>query len=143
MRAAFLTCRRAKLRFVPAMTAEHRLRETSAMASDNKLIRSRIRRARRCSATCSRSTDAPVQDLMRIAREQGPIFWLDMMGTPLVVVSGADLVAELCDEKRFDKAVRGSLRRVRAGGDALFTAETQEPNWRRRTTSCCRRSPTA
>ena len=76
--------------------------------------------------------DAPVQDLMRIAREQGPIFWLDMMGTPLVVVSGADLVAELCDEKRFDKAVRGSLRRVRMlGGDALFTAETQEPNWQK------------
>jgi len=75
---------------------------------------------------------APVQDLMRIAREQGPIFWLDMMGTPLVVVSGADLVAELCDEKRFDKAVRGSLRRVRMlGGDALFTAETQEPNWQK------------
>ena len=73
---------------------------------------------------------APIQDLMRIAREQGPIFWLDMMGTPLVVVSGADLVAELCDEKRFDKAVRGSLRRVRAvGGDGLFTADTNEPNW--------------
>src|SRR5258708_39263731 len=69
--------------------------------------------------------DAPIQGLMRIAREQGPIFWLDMMGTPLVVVSGADLVAELSDEKRFDKAVRGSLRRVRIlGGDALFTAET-------------------
>jgi cytochrome P450/NADPH-cytochrome P450 reductase len=76
--------------------------------------------------------DAPIQDLMRISREQGPIFWLDMMGTPLVVVSGADLVAELCDEKRFDKAVRGSLRRVRMlGGDALFTAETQEPNWQK------------
>jgi cytochrome P450/NADPH-cytochrome P450 reductase len=76
--------------------------------------------------------DAPIQGLMRIAREQGPIFWLDMMGTPLVVVSGADLVAELCDEKRFDKAVRGSLRRVRMlGGDALFTAETQEPNWQK------------
>ena len=75
---------------------------------------------------------APIQDLMRIAREQGPIFWLDMMGTPLVVVSGADLVAELCDEKRFDKAVRGSLRRVRMlGGDALFTAETQEANWQK------------
>src|SRR5690349_22512294 len=34
------------------------------------------------------------------------------------------------DEKRFDKAVRGSLRRVRAvGGDGLFTADTKEPNW--------------
>jgi cytochrome P450/NADPH-cytochrome P450 reductase len=60
----------------------------------------------------------------------GPIFWLDMMGAPLVVVSGHDLVDELSDEKRFGKLVRGPLRRVRAiGGDGLFTADTTEPNW--------------
>jgi cytochrome P450/NADPH-cytochrome P450 reductase len=73
---------------------------------------------------------APVQDLVRLSKELGPIFWLDMMGAPLVIVSGHDLVDELSDEKRFDKAVRGSLRRVRAvGGDGLFTADTSEPNW--------------
>src|SRR5437762_2810003 len=73
---------------------------------------------------------APVQDLVRLAKELGPIFWLDMMGTPFVVVSGHDLVDELSDEKRFDKAVKGSLRRVRAvAGDGLFTAHTNEPNW--------------
>jgi cytochrome P450/NADPH-cytochrome P450 reductase len=73
---------------------------------------------------------APVQDLTRLARELGPIFWLDMMGSPIVVVSGHDLVDELSDEKRFDKTVRGALRRVRAvGGDGLFTADTAEPNW--------------
>src|ERR1700754_2317548 len=73
---------------------------------------------------------APVQNLTRLAKELGPIFWLDMMGAPIVVVSGHDLVDELSDEKRFDKAVRGSLRRVRAvGGDGLFTADTTEPNW--------------
>ena len=65
-----------------------------------------------------------------MSKELGPIFWLDMMGAPLVIVSGHDLVEELSDEKRFDKAVRGSLRRVRAvGGDGLFTADTNEPNW--------------
>src|SRR5438552_7110347 len=74
--------------------------------------------------------NAPVQHLVRLTRELGPIFWLDMMGAPLVIVSGHDLVDELSDEKRFDKAVRGSLRRVRAvGGDGLFTADTSEPNW--------------
>jgi cytochrome P450 / NADPH-cytochrome P450 reductase len=73
---------------------------------------------------------APVQDLVRLTKELGPIFWLDMMGAPIVIVSGHDLVEELSDEKRFDKAVRGSLRRVRAvGGDGLFTADTNEPNW--------------
>src|SRR5882757_6152301 len=75
-------------------------------------------------------SSAPAQHLARMAKEYGPIFWLDMMGAPFVVVSGADLVDELSDEKRFDKSVRGSLRRVRLiAGDALFTAYTTEPNW--------------
>ena len=74
--------------------------------------------------------NAPVQDLVRKSHELGPIYWLDMMGQPLVIVSGFELVDELSDEKRFDKAVRGALRRVRAiGGDGLFTADTTEPNW--------------
>src|SRR3954447_691241 len=74
--------------------------------------------------------NAPVQHLVRLTRELGPIFWLDMMGAPLVIVSGHDLIDELSDEKRFDKAARGSLRRVRAvGGDGLFTGDTSETNW--------------
>jgi cytochrome P450/NADPH-cytochrome P450 reductase len=78
----------------------------------------------------SLDSTAPVQNLARLAKELGPIFWLDMMGAPLVVVSGHDLVDELSDEKRFDKAVRGPLRRVRSiAGDGLFTADTTEPNW--------------
>src|SRR6202453_3047507 len=78
----------------------------------------------------SLNSTAPVQNLARHAREMGPIFWVDMMGAPIVFVAGHDLVEELSDEKRFDKAVRGSLRRVRAvGGDGLFTADTSEPNW--------------
>src|SRR6201747_2264200 len=78
----------------------------------------------------SLDSSAPVQNLARLAKELGPIFWLDMMGAPIVIVSGHDLVEELSDEKRFDKAVRGPLRRVRAvGGDGLFTADTSEQNW--------------
>lgn len=78
----------------------------------------------------SLDSTAPVQDLVRLSKELGPIYWLDMMGSPIVVVSGHDLVEELSDEKRFDKAVRGALRRVRAvGGDGLFTADTKDPNW--------------
>src|ERR1700719_2373749 len=73
---------------------------------------------------------APTQGLMRMAGELGPTFCLERTGTPFVVVSGHDLVDELSDEKRFDKAVKGSLRRVRAvAGDGLFTAHTNEPNW--------------
>ncbi|MEO0362394.1 MAG: cytochrome P450, partial [Pseudomonadota bacterium] len=78
----------------------------------------------------SLNMEAPLQSLMELTREYGPIFKLDMMGKPLIVASGAEIVDELCDESRFDKAVRGSLRRVRAiAGDGLFTGDTQEPNW--------------
>lgn len=74
--------------------------------------------------------DAPLQNLMKIAEEQGPIFWLDMMGSETVIVSGAELVKELCDESRFGKVVRGPLRRVRAiGGDGLFTGDSDDPTW--------------
>ena len=58
-------------------------------------------------------TTAPIQDMMRLAREYGPIYWLDMMGSPLIIVSGHELVEELCDETRFDKTTRGTLRRLR------------------------------
>ncbi|HEY4441569.1 MAG TPA: cytochrome P450, partial [Candidatus Elarobacter sp.] len=75
-------------------------------------------------------TQGPVQSLIALAREYGPIYRLDMMGKPFTVVSSAALAAELFDEKRFDKSVRGALYNVRAiAGDGLFTAYTSEPNW--------------
>ncbi|MGH7836351.1 MAG: cytochrome P450, partial [Candidatus Binataceae bacterium] len=75
---------------------------------------------------------APVQGLARLARQYGPIYQLVMRGQRVIVVSEHALVAELCDEKRFDKTVGGALRKVRQfAGDGLFTAETAEPNWRR------------
>ncbi|MEM1397321.1 MAG: cytochrome P450, partial [Pseudomonadota bacterium] len=74
--------------------------------------------------------DKPLQSLMEMTRDHGPIFWLDMMGKPMVIASGAKIVEELCDEKRFDKAVRGALKRVRTiADDGLFTADTHAPNW--------------
>jgi cytochrome P450/NADPH-cytochrome P450 reductase len=78
------------------------------------------------------STVTPIQGLIALARELGPIFKLDMMGKPITVVSGFALADELFDESRFDKSVRGALHRVRAiSGDGLFTAYTSEPNWSR------------
>jgi cytochrome P450 / NADPH-cytochrome P450 reductase len=78
----------------------------------------------------SLTTTTPVQDMMKLAREYGPIYWLDMLGKPVIIVSDFALVDELCDEARFDKSVRGALRRLRSfAGDGLFTAYTQEPNW--------------
>ncbi len=76
------------------------------------------------------SAATPVQDMWRLARELGPIYRMEMRGRVVIVLSGYDLVNEVCDEKRFDKSIRGGLRLVRRfGGDGLFTSKTEEPNW--------------
>lgn len=72
----------------------------------------------------------PVQDMIALAREYGPIYRLEMRRRVIIVVSGQALVHELCDDKRFDKSIRGALGLVRRfAGDGLFTARTQEVNW--------------
>ncbi|MEL7198210.1 MAG: cytochrome P450 [Pseudomonadota bacterium] len=71
-----------------------------------------------------------IQGLMELAEEYGPIYQLEIMGTPLVFVSSEELVAEVCDERRFDKTVRGPLKRLRLiAGDGLFTGDSDDPNW--------------
>lgn len=76
------------------------------------------------------SAGEPVQDMIRLAREYGPIYRMVFRGRVVVIVSGQELVNELSDEKRFDKTIRGALGLVRRfAGDGLFTAKTQEPNW--------------
>ncbi len=77
-------------------------------------------------------TTRPTQHLMEVARTLGPIFWLDILGKPIIVVSNHALVHELCDETRFKKSVKGVLRNLRAAaGDGLFTAYPGEPNWQK------------
>lgn len=74
--------------------------------------------------------DSPIQSLMRLAREFGPIFRLDLPGRSPIFVSSRELVHELCDEERFDKRVHAPLQEIRAfAGDGLFTARTDETNW--------------
>jgi cytochrome P450 / NADPH-cytochrome P450 reductase len=76
--------------------------------------------------------DAPVQGMMRLAREYGPIYKLEVAGRDLVLVGSQELVDELCDELRFDKKVHRPLENIREfAGDGLFTAHTQEPNWQK------------
>lgn len=50
----------------------------------------------------------------------------------IIVVSGHELVAEVCDETRFDKSIEGAFSKGSCfAGDGLFTSETQEPNWQK------------
>jgi cytochrome P450 / NADPH-cytochrome P450 reductase len=74
----------------------------------------------------------PIQNMMELAREHGPIYQLEFPGRRLVIVSSYELVRELSDETRFDKKVWRPLQNVRSfGGDGLFTSWTYEPNWRK------------
>ncbi|MGF7050686.1 cytochrome P450/NADPH-cytochrome P450 reductase [Paenibacillus sp. DS2015] len=77
--------------------------------------------------------DEPVQSLVKLADEFGPIFRMDYPGgRSEVYISGQDLVAEACDESRFDKEVWAPLQKVSAfTGDGLFTSRTEEPNWQK------------
>ncbi|SCW77275.1 cytochrome P450 / NADPH-cytochrome P450 reductase [Paenibacillus tianmuensis] len=74
----------------------------------------------------------PTLSLGKLAEEYGPIYRIALPGYSSIMVSGHDLVAEVCDESRFDKSIKGDLENVRAfTGDGLFTSRTDEPNWQK------------
>ncbi|HJQ59858.1 MAG TPA: cytochrome P450 [Vineibacter sp.] len=74
--------------------------------------------------------DVPVQNMMKLAREYGPIYRLSFPGRPALVISSVELVSDACDESRFEKFVSGPLKHIRDfAGDGLFTAYGNEPNW--------------
>ncbi|MBC9715165.1 cytochrome P450 [Streptomyces sp. TRM66268-LWL] len=77
------------------------------------------------------SPRTPVQDSVRIARELGaPLFVRKIFGKEIVFVCGAGPAADLSDERRFAKHVGLGIEALRRlGGDGLFTAYSDEPNW--------------
>jgi cytochrome P450/NADPH-cytochrome P450 reductase len=78
-------------------------------------------------------TSKPIESLIALAREYGPIFRLHTPGGVRIIASGADLSEELCDDTRFDKKVTGGLAGLRRGaaGNGLFTSDTDDPMWKR------------
>ncbi|MFD4505257.1 bifunctional cytochrome P450/NADPH--P450 reductase [Streptomyces sp. NPDC058457] len=72
----------------------------------------------------------PVQQVMDLMREHGPVLVRRLHGRDTLFVADADLVADLADEQRFAKHVGPALENVRAfAADGLFTAYNDEPNW--------------
>ncbi|QUX31210.1 cytochrome P450 [Nocardiopsis akebiae] len=60
----------------------------------------------------------------------GPIFALDVMGRRQIFASNHRLVAQMCSSPLWTKAVHDALEEIRRfGGDGLFTAYNEEPNW--------------
>ncbi|MHA6622197.1 bifunctional cytochrome P450/NADPH--P450 reductase [Pseudonocardia sp. DLS-67] len=76
---------------------------------------------------------SPFIGLMELVRQYGPIFRLVTPSGPRLILSGAELVDEVCDDNRFDKKVGGGLANLRKGavGSGLFTADTADPLWHR------------
>ncbi|CAG8961894.1 hypothetical protein HYFRA_00013694 [Hymenoscyphus fraxineus] len=69
-------------------------------------------------------------DLRRLADTYGEIFTLNLAGDQKIYVSTVDLMTEICNEKVFEKIIKGGLLQVRNGvDDGLFTAHTGEHNW--------------
>jgi cytochrome P450 / NADPH-cytochrome P450 reductase len=72
--------------------------------------------------------EKPVQSMVKLADE----YRFARPGGDALMISSPELVADACDESRFDKSAGGALAKVRAfAGDGLFTSETEEPNWRK------------
>ena len=73
-----------------------------------------------------------VQDLIKLAREWGPIFKLTTPTGPRYIVYGLEMVDDLCDDTRFDKLVGLSQRELRNTHESagLFTADTDDPLWK-------------
>lgn len=64
----------------------------------------------------------------------GGMFALDVLGTRQIFASEHALVAEMCSSPLWSKKVHDAIDQVRDfGGDGLFTAYNEEPNWGRRT----------
>src|SRR5690349_16881651 len=77
--------------------------------------------------------DAPLDSLMRMAAEYGPIYKISTPVGTRLIVSSPDLMDELCDDTRFDKKVSGGQAALRGemGTSGLFTSDTDDPMWRR------------
>lgn len=77
------------------------------------------------------SPSTPTQNEMKLARSLGPIFELKIgPATRVLVLTGADIVAEANDEQRFEKFIAPPHLKMRdIAGDGLFTAFNREPAW--------------
>lgn len=74
----------------------------------------------------------PSQSAVRFAARLGPIYELRALGVRYVVAAGAEFVTDLNDETRFCKHLGPEIAAMRiVGGDGLFTAYNDEPNWQK------------
>ncbi|NMO91542.1 cytochrome P450 [Actinomycetospora sp. TBRC 11914] len=73
-----------------------------------------------------------VQSVMELADQYGRIFQVHSPAGAMYVVSGLEMVQDLCDDTRFDKLVGTGQREMRQTHTSagLFTADTADPLWK-------------
>ncbi|MHC1562294.1 bifunctional cytochrome P450/NADPH--P450 reductase [Actinomycetospora sp. C-140] len=73
-----------------------------------------------------------IQSVMELAEQYGPIFAIHTPSGASYVVSGLEMVQDLCDDARFDKLVGSGQREIRKTHQSagLFTADTADPLWK-------------
>ncbi|WP_217370360.1 bifunctional cytochrome P450/NADPH--P450 reductase [Nonomuraea antri] len=74
---------------------------------------------------------APADHFVKLSGEyEEGLFQLEIVGRKVTFVYDPDLVAEVCDETRFQKRIEPPLSIVRDfGGEGLFTTDQDEPVW--------------
>src|SRR4029077_18651345 len=76
---------------------------------------------------------SPVEGLVQMARQYGPIYKVSVPAGTRLMISDPDLVNEICDDARFDKKISAGLAVLSQSlaGRGLFTSETTDPLWQR------------
>ncbi|KAF2723458.1 NADPH--cytochrome P450 reductase [Polychaeton citri CBS 116435] len=76
------------------------------------------------------NAETPMESDMRLAKQYGEIYSLDLGGNRVIHINTIELLSECCDEKRFVKQVPLGMAELRHGiNDGLFTARFGERNW--------------
>lgn len=74
--------------------------------------------------------DQPAQALHQLTLNHGPLLRLEVPGRRFLVAGNHALIDEACDTTRFAKQLPAPVERLRVlGGDGLFSAYNDEPNW--------------
>jgi cytochrome P450 / NADPH-cytochrome P450 reductase len=78
------------------------------------------------------ASQTPVQNFMKLAERYGPIVEMRTPHGDIFFISSHELVAEVCDDKNFDKCISRPIEMLKAiGGEGLFTTDTKNPNWQK------------
>jgi cytochrome P450 / NADPH-cytochrome P450 reductase len=75
-----------------------------------------------------RSDEAPLRAIEHLADIYGPVYQLTIRGSRSIVVSSAEVMKELVDEKQFLKMPPPALANA-PGPKGLFTARSDDPDW--------------